>query len=283
MALHLVLLREDINQRVHPLRELLNALCYVVHYGIAWRAMPNDPLLWHAVYDQASRWLCAGCFEVLAHDLRAVLRLAAGRAEEPTAAVLDSRTLRRTPESGHRAGWDGYKRTRGSKPHLAVDTPGHLLASRGRHGRCATVRSGARYASPSSGGAPMPGGAAGRALLGQSAAHRTGGDRRRGPIRLAEALSARRTVSSMAFRAWSESITMSCTAKPAPAVRPYRADAGASRWAATMPLWVPPMMCKPVPCPVGTAVSSGEGRDRRTGSVAGMVGIGAARVAFRHG
>lgn len=64
------------------------------------------------------------------HPLRAVLRLAAGRAEEPTAAVLDSRTLRSTPESGARAAWDGYKRTRGSKPHLAVDTLGHLLALR---------------------------------------------------------------------------------------------------------------------------------------------------------
>ena len=57
-------------------------------------------------------------------------RLAAGRAEGPTAAVLDSRTLRSTPESGRRAGWDGHKRTRGSKVHLAVATLGHLLASR---------------------------------------------------------------------------------------------------------------------------------------------------------
>jgi len=125
---YLVLLREDAGQRVHPLRELFNGLRYVVRYGIAWRAMPNDLPPWHAVYDQASRWLRQGCFEMLAADLRAVLRLAAGRAEEPTAAVLDSRTLRSTPESGHRAGWDGHKRTRGSKLHLAVDTLGHLLA-----------------------------------------------------------------------------------------------------------------------------------------------------------
>lgn len=74
------------------------------------------------------RWLHAGCFEMLAHDLRAVLRLASGRSEEPTAAVLDSRTLRSTPESRARAAWDGHKRTRGSKLHLAVDTMGHWLA-----------------------------------------------------------------------------------------------------------------------------------------------------------
>jgi transposase len=65
---------------------------------------------------------------MLAHDLRAVLRLAAERDEEPSAAVLDRRTLRSTPESGARAGWNGHKRTRGSKLHLAVDTLGHLLA-----------------------------------------------------------------------------------------------------------------------------------------------------------
>jgi transposase len=72
--------------------------------------------------------LAAGCFEALAQDLRAMLRLAAGRKEEPTAAIIDSRTLRSTPESGTRAGYDGAKRKRGSKVHMAVDTLGHLLA-----------------------------------------------------------------------------------------------------------------------------------------------------------
>lgn len=125
---YLTLLPEDAGQRAHPLREVFNGLRYVVKNGIPWRAMPHDLPPWHAVYDQAQRWLRAGCFEMLAHDLRAVLRLALGRAEEPSAAVLDSRTLRSTPESGGRAGWDGHKRTRGSKLHLAVDTLGHLLA-----------------------------------------------------------------------------------------------------------------------------------------------------------
>ena len=54
--------------------------------------------------------------------------LAGGRAPDPTAAIIDSRTLRSTPESGTRAGYDGAKRKRGSKVHLAVDTLGHLLA-----------------------------------------------------------------------------------------------------------------------------------------------------------
>jgi transposase len=128
VAPYLTLLPEDARQREHPLREAFNGLRYVVRYGVAWRAMPHDLPPWHAVYDQARRWLRAGCFEMLAHDLRAVLRLAQGRSEEPSAAVLDSRTLRSTPESGGRAAWDGHKRTRGSKLHLAVDTLGHLLA-----------------------------------------------------------------------------------------------------------------------------------------------------------
>ncbi|UPG72735.1 IS5 family transposase [Roseomonas gilardii subsp. gilardii] len=128
VAPYLTLLPEEAGQREHPLREVFNGLRYLVRYGVAWRAMPNDLPPWHAVYDQAQRWLRAGCFEMLVQDLRAVLRLAQGRSEEPSAAVLDSRTLRSTPESGARAAWDGHKRTRGSKLHLAVDTLGHLLA-----------------------------------------------------------------------------------------------------------------------------------------------------------
>jgi transposase len=125
---YLTLLPERSGQREHALREVFNGLRYVVRNGIPWRAMPHDLPPWHAVYDQARRWLRVGCFEMLVHDLRAVLRLAVGRKEEPSAAVFDSRTLRSTPESGRRAGWDGHKRTRGSKLHLAVDTLGHLLA-----------------------------------------------------------------------------------------------------------------------------------------------------------
>ena len=90
--------------------------------------LPGDFPPWHAVYDQARRWLAAGCFESMAHDLRAVLRLAEGHAAEPSAVILDSRTLRSTPESGARAGYDGAKRKKGSKLHAAVDTLGHLLA-----------------------------------------------------------------------------------------------------------------------------------------------------------
>ena len=90
--------------------------------------MPNDLPLWAAVYQQTQRWMAAQCFETLAQDLRALLCFAVGRTEEPMGAIIDSRTLRSTPESGPRAGYEGAKRKRGSKTHLAADTLGHLLA-----------------------------------------------------------------------------------------------------------------------------------------------------------
>jgi transposase len=128
VAPYLTLLREDAGQREHALREVFNGLRYVVRSGCPWRLMPHDLPPWFVVYQQAQRWLLAGCFEQLAEDLRAVLRMASGRTPEPSAAVLDSRTLRSSPESGERAGYDGAKRKKGSKLHMAVDTLGHLLA-----------------------------------------------------------------------------------------------------------------------------------------------------------
>ncbi len=128
VAPYLTLLPEEAGQREHSLREVFNGLRYVVKTGAPWRWMPNDLPPWAAVYQQAQRWLAAGCFEALAEDLRAVLRLVAGRKPQPSAAILDSRTLRSSPESGTRAGYDGAKRKKGSKLHLAVDTLGHLLA-----------------------------------------------------------------------------------------------------------------------------------------------------------
>ena len=128
VAPYLTLMTEDAPQREHDLREVFNGMRYVVRGGGAWRMMPNDLPPWSAVYQQAQRWISAGVFEAMAQDLRRVLRLLEGRHEEPTAAVFDSRTLQGTPESGHRAGYDGAKRRKGSKVHMAVDTLGHLLA-----------------------------------------------------------------------------------------------------------------------------------------------------------
>jgi transposase len=127
-APYLTLMSEDAPQRDHSLREVFNGLRYIVRTGAPWRMMPNDLPPWYTVYQQTQRWLKAGVFEAMVHDLRALLRLAQARKADPTAAILDSRTLQSTPESGERAGYDGAKRKRGSKTHLAVDTLGFLLA-----------------------------------------------------------------------------------------------------------------------------------------------------------
>lgn len=130
VAPYLTLMREDAPQREHSLREVFNGLRYVVRGGPSWRMMPNDLPPWDIVYQQARRWLKAGVFETMVHDLRELLRMAQGRDPNPSAAVFDSRTLQSTPESGTRAGYDGAKRRKGSKTHAAVDTLGHLLALR---------------------------------------------------------------------------------------------------------------------------------------------------------
>ena len=128
VAPYLALVREDAPQCTHDLREVFNGLRWIVRSGAPWRMLPHDFPPWEAVYQQTQRWLSAGAFEAMVHDLRALLRLAKGRDKEPTAAILDSRTLRSTPENGNRSGYDGAKRKRGSKVHAAVDTLGHLLA-----------------------------------------------------------------------------------------------------------------------------------------------------------
>jgi transposase len=128
VAPYLALVREDAPQRNHNLREVFNGLRWIVRTGSAWRYMPHDLPPWEAVYQQTRRWLSAGVFEEIVHDLRLLLRLSEGRASDPKAAILDSRTLRSTPESGSRGGYGGHKHKKGSKVHAAVDTLGHLLA-----------------------------------------------------------------------------------------------------------------------------------------------------------
>lgn len=124
VAPYLVLMKEDAPQREHDLREVFNGLRWIVRTGSQWRLMPHDLPPWYTVYQQAQRWIDAGVFEDMVHDLRALIRLAKGKKEQPTAAIF----VQSTPESGNRAGYDGYKRKKGSKIHLAVDTLGLLLA-----------------------------------------------------------------------------------------------------------------------------------------------------------
>jgi transposase len=128
VAPYLTLMKEDAPQREHSLREVFNGLRYVVKTGMQWRMIANDLPPWYTVYQQTQRWLKAGVFEDIVRDLRMLMREIEGRAPQPRAAIMDSRTLQSSPESGGRAGYDGHKRRKGSKVHLAVDTLGQLLA-----------------------------------------------------------------------------------------------------------------------------------------------------------
>jgi transposase len=128
VAPYLALCREDARQPDYPLRDVFSALRSIAKTGSQWCFLPNDLPPWTVVYQQMRRWIEARCFETMVEDLRILLREFAGRKGQPTAMILDGRTLQSTPESGAHAGYDGAKRRKGSKVHAAVDTLGHVLA-----------------------------------------------------------------------------------------------------------------------------------------------------------
>jgi len=128
IAPYLTLISEDAPQREHSLREVFNGLRWIARTGAPWRMMAHDLPPWYTVYQQGQRWIKAGVFEAVVADLREILRIAAGKKAQPSAAIFDSRTLQSSPESGGRGEYDGAKRRKGSKTHIAVDTLGNLLA-----------------------------------------------------------------------------------------------------------------------------------------------------------
>jgi transposase len=104
---YLTLMDEEAPQRRYPLREVFNALLWIVRAGAPWRLVPTNLPPLPTVYQQARRWVEAGCFEALVHDLRLLLRLAKGRAGQPSAASFDARVLQSSPESGARGATTG--------------------------------------------------------------------------------------------------------------------------------------------------------------------------------
>lgn len=123
-----VLMRVDAPKRHHDARKVYNALRWIVRTGAKWRYLPIKFPPWEAVSKQNRRWIAADSFAAMIHDLRVLLRSTQGRADDLTGAILDSRTPQSTQESGARASWDGAKRRKGSKTHVAVDILGNLLA-----------------------------------------------------------------------------------------------------------------------------------------------------------
>lgn len=108
-------------------RLLVDACCYVVRTGCSWRLLPKGFPPWQNVYRTFRRWSKQGKFERMHDRLRSQWREREGRAQEPTAAVLDAQSTRGSPQGGD-SGYDAGKKIKGRKRHLVVDTLGLLLA-----------------------------------------------------------------------------------------------------------------------------------------------------------
>ena len=112
--------------RTTDLREVVNAILYRLHNGCAWRALPHDFPPEGTVRDYFHRWRHAGLWAKLNDTLRRRVRGAEGRAEEPSAGIIDSQSAKGTRTSGLK-GYDAGKKVKGTKRHLLVDTLGLLL------------------------------------------------------------------------------------------------------------------------------------------------------------
>ncbi len=116
--------------REHPVREILDAIFYVIRGGCAWRLLPHDFPPWGTVYYWFRRWRLDGLWQRILVALRRATREKEGRNPEASAAIMDSQSVRIAEESGGIKGYDAAKHVPGRKRHLLVDTSGLLLAGR---------------------------------------------------------------------------------------------------------------------------------------------------------
>jgi transposase len=115
---------------LHCRRTMINAVLYLVDNGIKWRAMPADFPPWQTVYGLLARWRQDGVTSRIVDDLRAVVRLAAGRSAEPSAGIVDAQSVHESAEGvvpAATSGYDAHKNVNGRKRHLLVDTLGLLI------------------------------------------------------------------------------------------------------------------------------------------------------------
>ena len=126
---HLPIPKAEGRPRTHSLRDILDAIFfYVLESGCHWRLLPHDFPPWSTVYYHFSRFRLTGSWFLIRKALCVAERKRVGKNPQPTAAIMDSQSVKTVEESAHPSGYDAHKNIKGRKRHLLVDTLGLVLS-----------------------------------------------------------------------------------------------------------------------------------------------------------